>query len=588
MVPVDREPAPQRRLIFRSPRMQQMDEQITKAARSERCVLIMGETGTGKELVARALHERSRRSRGVFVPLNTPALVKDLLEAELFGIGRGIATGVESRSGYVHRAARGTLFLDEMGDMAETVQVKLLRLLQERRFYRVGSSSEEEADVRFLCATNKDLEIEIQSGRFRSDLYYRISTHEIRIPPLRERREDILPLASYFCAEFAKEDGRTRIEISPEAMVLLEKYVWPGNVRELESVIRKCVTSCEQDVIRPEHLPDFLHARSAAGAPQRARARAAEPPPRTRPPFPSDPQYERLPRSALIQEVLTNHLRDARVATLLQTHRGGGRTLARQLAPLCYGLNPVWLTDFASETSSASEFYHLLTGSSAIRSQAEFGDWLTGHMTERGVLVILLGTQGPEPLLEEVAARTRSLLAGHPSSAFLIVGGERLLRLRRQERYSWIRLLPASSFVDVPDLSEAEIAKLLLDRKRSPEHAAALWQLTGGHPWLVYELLRKGSPEPERAVEIVKYHLSMTRKLARHLSDPQASAVLKRLCRGAEVASLADPCVRHEPAAYAESRLYFDGLLRCDPEGRTQFRCGAVKMLLERELPGTG
>ncbi|MFO0575617.1 MAG: sigma-54 dependent transcriptional regulator [Polyangia bacterium] len=568
-----------RKLLYRSPRMRQVDEEISKAARSERCVLITGETGTGKELVARALHERSRRSKGEFVPLNTPALVKDLIEAELFGVGRKIATGVESRLGYIHRAARGTLFLDEIGDMPDLLQPKLLRVLQERRFCRVGSSNEEEADVRFICATNKDLEAEIQSGRFRSDLYYRISTHEIQLPPLRERREDIPLLASFFCAEFSREDSRPVLEISAEALALLEEYAWPGNVRELESVLRKCVTNCEQDVIKPDHLPSVVRSRSSPSLPAVVPARRGEPPQRTRPPFPSDPHYERLPRSSLIQDVLNSHLRGARVATLLQTHRGGGRTLARQLAPLCYGMNPVWLTDFASETSSTAEFYQLLTSSGSVRSQAEFGDWLASHMTERGLLVILLGTQGPEELLEEVAAKTRSVLAGHHSSAFLVVGGERLLRLRKQERYSWIRLLPASSFVDVPDLTEAEIGRLLSDRRMPPERAAMIWQHTGGHPWLVYELIRKGISDPARATESVKYHLSMTRKLARHMADPQAREVIHRLHRGEEVASLADPCVRHEPALYAESRLYFDGLLRWDDTGRTQFRCGAVRGL---------
>jgi two-component system, NtrC family, response regulator AtoC len=213
-------------------------------------VLITGETGTGKELVARAIHRRSPREANLLVPVNLAAVPAELLESELFGHARGAFTGaVAERTGKFELADRGTLFLDEIGDVPLSLQPKILRVVQDGVVERVGSNQRREVDVRILAATHRDLAAEVAAGRFRSDLYYRLRVVEIRVPPLRERREDIRYLTGHFLRKF----GRTRAAGSPKiteaALRLLEEHPWPGNVRELENVIERAVVLCRADTV---------------------------------------------------------------------------------------------------------------------------------------------------------------------------------------------------------------------------------------------------------------------------------------------------------------------------------------------------
>lgn len=299
------------------------------------------------------------------------------------------------------------------------------------------------------------------------------------------------------------------------------------------------------------------------------------------PPLASD-TGARVPRSALAQEIRQKLLSGGRVATLLQTHRGGGRTLARQLGSMFSDTPIAWLRgEYATDKSPAEEFYRRLTSHSAVCSQSELGDWLSAKAYDQRLLMILLGTHGAEAHLEETAATIRALLSAKRDAAFLIVGGERLLKLRGHEQYSWYRLLPANSFIDIPDLTVGEIAWLLRHRGAPEERAAMLWACTGGHPWLTHELIKQDIADEQQAHEAVRYELRMTPKLARHLADPEASEVMQRLLRGQDVARLGNPWVRHEPVVYAESRLYFDGFLRWDSDGTTRIRCPAVQHLFE-------
>ncbi|MBI4408500.1 MAG: sigma-54-dependent Fis family transcriptional regulator [Gemmatimonadetes bacterium] len=251
-------------MIGRSPGMLAVFEAIERASASDVDVLILGETGTGKELVARCIHQRSRRSGNRFVPVDCGAIPEDLLESEFFGHERGAFTGAMSRSlGLVEFAARGTLFLDEVGNLPPRLQAKLLRALQERRIRRVGGTEEIEVDVRVVAASSLDLDEEVRQQRFRSDLYYRINVARIELPPLRERAGDIALLAAHLTSRYARELGLESIEIDPEALEVLCGYDWPGNVRELQNVIKRVLAMGPQDVIRVENLPDEVVARSA-------------------------------------------------------------------------------------------------------------------------------------------------------------------------------------------------------------------------------------------------------------------------------------------------------------------------------------
>ena len=232
---------------------------ITRAAPSKSTVLITGESGTGKELVARAIHFASPRAKEPFITVNCMALNPGVLESELFGHEKGSFTGaVAMRRGRFELANHGTLFLDEIGELSADLQVKLLRVLQERRFERVGGSQEIEVDIRVVTATNKDLAKEVEAGRFREDLYYRLNVVHIDLPPLRERREDIPLLAIHFAAKYSELNHTDPKTFAPEAMDYLTAFEWPGNVRQLENVVERCMVLAAGKVVHVQDLPPDL------------------------------------------------------------------------------------------------------------------------------------------------------------------------------------------------------------------------------------------------------------------------------------------------------------------------------------------
>ncbi|HQU46814.1 MAG TPA: sigma-54 dependent transcriptional regulator, partial [Pirellulales bacterium] len=236
--------------IGRCPAMQEVYKAIGRVAPHDVTVLIRGGSGTGKELVARAIYTHSPRSSGRFLAINMAAVPDTLLESELFGHERGSFTGAESkRIGRFEQCSGGTLFLDEIGDLSPLVQSKLLRLLQEQRFERVGGSETIQTDVRILAATNRDLEKMVDDGDFRADLYYRLNGYTIKLPPLSERGDDIVLLLEHFLARFCQSLNKDVQGISPDALELLLKYPWPGNVREMQSVIRQSLLQATGEVL---------------------------------------------------------------------------------------------------------------------------------------------------------------------------------------------------------------------------------------------------------------------------------------------------------------------------------------------------
>lgn len=255
------------RLIGSGPAMQTVCKLIGRVAPQDVGVLIQGESGTGKELVARAIYHHSRRTQAPFLAINCAAIPESLLESELFGHERGAFTGAERRRiGKFEQCHGGTIFLDEVGDMTPRTQAKVLRLLQERRFERLGGAETISVDVRVIAATNQDLDAMIAQGRFREDLYYRLRGVTIHLPPLRQRREDIAELAHYFMFRYNRQLGTSIQSISPASLALLESYEWPGNVRELQSVIREALIVSAGITILPEFLPPELRHESPADA----------------------------------------------------------------------------------------------------------------------------------------------------------------------------------------------------------------------------------------------------------------------------------------------------------------------------------
>ncbi|SFM79395.1 sigma 54-interacting transcriptional regulator [Thermodesulforhabdus norvegica] len=247
------------RIIGQSEKMLEVYELIEMVAPSEATVLITGENGTGKELVALEIHSRSNRSNGPFVVAHCSAYSPTLLETELFGHEKGAFTGaIKQKKGRIERAQKGTLFLDEIGDISPATQVLLLRFLQDRKFERVGGEQTLEADVRILAATNKNLYEEVRAGRFRDDLYYRLNVISIHLPPLRERKEDIPLLCEHFVKKYSLREKKEISSLSPEALQILMEYDWPGNVRQLENAISHAVILATGDEIKPVHLPRFL------------------------------------------------------------------------------------------------------------------------------------------------------------------------------------------------------------------------------------------------------------------------------------------------------------------------------------------
>jgi two-component system response regulator PilR (NtrC family) len=243
--------------IGKSPPMQSVFSLIRQVADTRSTVLITGESGTGKELVARAVHFNSSRKTGPFVTVNCGALPETLLESELFGYMKGAFTGaVSNKQGLFEAANGGTIFLDEISATTPALQIKLLRVLQEREFKRVGGTADVKVDVRVIAASNKNLLTEVKSGAFREDLYYRLNVLPIQLPPLRERKEDIPPLVEFFLKKFS--GGREPKRMTPEAMKILINNRWPGNVRELENAVERLVILASGDTIRLEHVPDTI------------------------------------------------------------------------------------------------------------------------------------------------------------------------------------------------------------------------------------------------------------------------------------------------------------------------------------------
>jgi len=254
---VAREPGARALHVIEDPAMRALYEMASRIAVGSIHVLVLGETGVGKELVAETIHEQSPRRAGPFVCLNCAALSEQLLEAELFGYERGAFTGaVQSKQGLLESAHGGTVFLDEVGEMPPSLQAKLLRVLESRQLLRVGAVRPREVDVRFVAATNRDLQVATQNGTFRSDLFFRLGGAKLVIPPLRERAVEIEPLAKAFAQRAARDLGRAHAPgLTPEALNLLRTYPWPGNVRELRNFVERAVLLTDGAVLTPEHFP---------------------------------------------------------------------------------------------------------------------------------------------------------------------------------------------------------------------------------------------------------------------------------------------------------------------------------------------
>jgi DNA-binding NtrC family response regulator len=247
-----------REIVGQSAMLRRVLDVATQAAPSSATVLVLGESGTGKELLARYLHGKSARSQGPFVAVNCAAIPESILEAELFGHERGAFTGaVGRREGRFARARGGTLFLDEIGELSPAVQVKILRVLQEGEYEPIGGHTTQ-SDARIIAATNRDLGAEVEAGRFREDLFYRLNVIALTAPPLRSRREDVPLLVDHFLGVYCKKNGRARLTVPREVLARLMDYGWPGNVRELENVVERAAVLCRGDVLRLDDLPDSV------------------------------------------------------------------------------------------------------------------------------------------------------------------------------------------------------------------------------------------------------------------------------------------------------------------------------------------
>ncbi|MFQ5989298.1 MAG: sigma-54-dependent transcriptional regulator [Candidatus Methylomirabilales bacterium] len=320
-------PQPVGGLIGRSPKMIELYKMISKVATVTGTVLITGESGTGKELVARTIHKNSDRASAPFLAISCGAIPEPLLESELFGHVKGAFTGaVAAKAGLFEVANGGTVLLDEIGETSLAIQVKLLRVLQERIFRRVGGTEDVEVDVRVIAATHQDLKELIRKEQFREDLYYRLNVIPIHLPPLRERREDIPLLAMNFLAKSSQENRRPIRGIAPEAMEMLLTHHWPGNVRELENAIEQSVALGTEDVLVPENLPEMVRARPGAADSQVQRAENALPPEASG----FAPSSEKLDLDAIVSRVE----RDLLLEALRQA--GGVQKKAAQLVGLSF------------------------------------------------------------------------------------------------------------------------------------------------------------------------------------------------------------------------------------------------------------
>ncbi len=301
-------------ILGRSPALHEPLARAAQVARTESTVLVTGESGTGKELVARAIHHASVRADGPFVAVNCAALPDTLLESELFGHERGAFTGADrQKPGRFELAAGGTLFLDEIGDLSAAAQVKLLRVLQEREFQRIGGTATLKADVRLITATNRNLTAEMAAGRFRSDLFYRLSVFNVHLPPLRERGDDVLLLATHFIRTLGAQMGKGDLTLSRDASELLRRHTWPGNIRELQNAIERGLITSEGTLITPAHLAISSGTQAVASAPQTALRRAAAP----SPPATTAGSLEDLERAAILEALQRAHGHKSHAAALL-------------------------------------------------------------------------------------------------------------------------------------------------------------------------------------------------------------------------------------------------------------------------------
>ncbi|WP_028576437.1 sigma-54 interaction domain-containing protein [Desulfomicrobium escambiense] len=258
-------------IIGKSSALQEVFRVLAKVAPSDSTILVTGESGTGKELLVRALHRNSRRADKPFVPINCGAIPRELLESELFGHEKGAFThAIRTKIGRFEMAQGGTVFLDEIGEMELSLQVKILRVLQEREFERVGGGKTIKADVRVVAATNRDLEEEVRKGTFREDLFYRLNVIPITLPPLRERGEDVLVLARYFLRNFCANNRSTTLGMAEEVADILARYSWPGNVRELENFMERMSILCDGESIGLVDLPDKILRETGVEVPKRA------------------------------------------------------------------------------------------------------------------------------------------------------------------------------------------------------------------------------------------------------------------------------------------------------------------------------
>lgn len=246
-------------IIGQSTTLAEVFRVLGKVAPTDSTVLVTGESGTGKELLVRALHANSKRADKPFVPINCGAIPKELLESELFGHEKGAFThAIRSRPGRFELADGGTIFLDEIGEMDLALQVKILRVLQEKEIERVGGSGSKKVDVRVVAATNRDLEKEVTAGRFREDLYYRLNVIPLHLPPLRDRGSDVMLLANHFLEQFCRKKGRPVLELAPDTRKILAAYNWPGNVRELVNFMERLSILVDGEIIHPSDLPDKI------------------------------------------------------------------------------------------------------------------------------------------------------------------------------------------------------------------------------------------------------------------------------------------------------------------------------------------
>jgi two-component system, NtrC family, response regulator AtoC len=303
-------------IVGASPGIQRIFKLVARVAPTDSTVLLLGETGTGKELIARSLHVQSTRARGPFVPVNVSAIPDTLVESELFGTRRGAFTGAATdRAGLIEQADGGTLFLDEIGEMPVGTQAKLLRFLESHEVRRLGDSVTRIVNARLIAATHRDLRAQVDLGRFREDLYYRLNVVRIELPPLRDRRDDIGLLASYFLARITKRQGRSSLSFSPEAMALLERYDYPGNVRQLENAIEHAVTLTEGQVIRPRDLPEEVRTPRMLGA------------------HPASPAPAGAPAASAVDRDRWSlaDVEKEHIQRVLEIHRGNATSAAKQL-----------------------------------------------------------------------------------------------------------------------------------------------------------------------------------------------------------------------------------------------------------------